>query len=336
MERLVEIEIESWAKFNPRADRANYTWFRLDNLFFHDQLVFGLTPQDQLSYIFVLCEVSKKNTARVSVDIYYAAAMLKMLAGEFTESLKRLSNSKLITLPNDGKKTARRRHKDGTLPSSRLATNVRDETYETNVTDERICATDVARAPRSPLPELAQIWNQNSGTLPKVLSCHPTSMRRKHAELRFKEQPNATLWVEVLAKIQESDFLMGRMANSTWRASFDWFIRPDTASKVLEGKYVNGHKHYPVQAPPRAPTQEIKCEHCDGFGNVRLYSPSATLTSDTTYCACDACDNGKKRTTILTSAAWARKHGYVTHEEFRAKRPTAQQHLPQNEEEKGA
>lgn len=46
-----------------------------------------------------------------------------------------------------------------------------------------------------------------------------------------------------MLRIQKSSFCQGKNDRG-WVASFDWFIRPDTVVKIMEGKYddhiVNG------------------------------------------------------------------------------------------------
>jgi len=45
---------------------------------------------------------------------------------------------------------------------------------------------------------------------------------------------------EALKKLSQSDFLLGRVKNSEWYgqgASFDWFLKPDSVEKILEGAY---------------------------------------------------------------------------------------------------
>lgn len=253
---IITIEVKNWAKFNPRSDRANYSWFRLDNNFFHDQSVFGLSSQDKLSYIFVLCELSKKNKESVGVDVEYAAAMLRLHEDEFMQSVIRLEESGLIKTSLTLKKPSSRRRKAVIAPSLLPATR-RDETDVTNETDE----TYTSPTPVGPsLPQLALIWNEGCGTLPKVRDAHPTSMRRKHAELRWREQPDAAYWRDVVKRVTESDFLMGRAkTDRPWRASFDWLIKPDTSTKILEGKYANQTSQYSGSVDPneRQILQEI-------------------------------------------------------------------------------
>lgn len=82
---------------------------------------------------------------------------------------------------------------------------------------------------------LQDIWNQHkSDSLP---GCRQLSKERKKSiAARIKENPNPEYWQEVVFRISGSAFCCG---SSGWRASFDWFLKPDTHIKVLEGKYDN-------------------------------------------------------------------------------------------------
>lgn len=91
-----------------------------------------------------------------------------------------------------------------------------------------------ADAREATLPRLARIWNEACGDLPKVLRC--SGGRRRHAENRWREDPDEDFWRGVIARIRASSFCTGGNARG-WRADFDFFVRPDTANRVLEGKY---------------------------------------------------------------------------------------------------
>lgn len=38
---------------------------------------------------------------------------------------------------------------------------------------------------------------------------------------------------------EKSDFLCGRLVGATWRANFDWIIKPENIEKILNGNYIN-------------------------------------------------------------------------------------------------
>lgn len=83
---------------------------------------------------------------------------------------------------------------------------------------------------------LMDAWNHGTG-LP-IPKCRELSdKRRKHAIARLRERPLEE-WVQVIARINASQFCRGQNDRG-WAATFDWLLQPDTAVKVLEGKYDN-------------------------------------------------------------------------------------------------
>lgn len=82
---------------------------------------------------------------------------------------------------------------------------------------------------------LADAWNRI--IKPPIAHCRDiTHSRRTHARARIAERPLLADWVEVIERIQASPFCNGRNDRG-WVATFDWLLKPETAVRVLEGKY---------------------------------------------------------------------------------------------------
>lgn len=82
---------------------------------------------------------------------------------------------------------------------------------------------------------IVESWNNTAG-LKKVIALTPQRVRTLNArisELYFLEH-----WPIGLMKIAASDFCRGKN-DRQWTADFDFFIRPGTLVKVMEGKYDN-------------------------------------------------------------------------------------------------
>ena len=91
-----------------------------------------------------------------------------------------------------------------------------------------------ALAPRP--DDLRLLWND--GTTDPLPQCRELSdARKRHAAARLKDRPFAE-WSAVISRIDRSDFCRGTNDRG-WVATFDWMLKPDTAAKVLEGKYDN-------------------------------------------------------------------------------------------------
>lgn len=79
-----------------------------------------------------------------------------------------------------------------------------------------------------PKNEVVQAWNSAPGTVPiRKLS----SKRSQHLASRLAESDWD--WPAALAKFPLKCFSDG----DGWKPDFDWFVRPDTVMKILEGKY---------------------------------------------------------------------------------------------------
>lgn len=145
---LIRISILNWEKFNPRSDRNNYSWFRFQNGFFHDQEVFGLGNLEKLLFIFVCCEASKKNSGQVELRHDYVCAILGLSKRALLPAIESLARAQLVEITEvstqatppigkrqNPKRPTKRRHDDGKQPSLGCTT-IRDETDDTNVTNE--------------------------------------------------------------------------------------------------------------------------------------------------------------------------------------------------------
>ena len=124
---LIKIKIQNWAKFNPRADRANYTWFRFQNDFFHDEKIFSFNHEQISVYLFLLCSASKKNSDEFDISLSYGSAILKLKAKDILKYINDFKDLGMIA--------ASSRHEAGEPPALLPATYVR-----TNVTEQDAAA----------------------------------------------------------------------------------------------------------------------------------------------------------------------------------------------------
>ena len=92
-----------------------------------------------------------------------------------------------------------------------------------------------------PAQQVIDDWNEMAKTcdLPQPRGL-PRNGSARHKALRTRVKEPA--WLEdypaALAKIPQSTFLVGQAQDGgTWKANLDWFLRPDTVSTILEGKY---------------------------------------------------------------------------------------------------
>lgn len=219
----IEIEIVNWEKYNPRSDRAKHSWFRLQNDIVAEPKFHGLSCAQRFIAVCLFAEVSKSGGGRAQIKISWLADNLKVKPIEIHKTIQVLVSDGVLRLPPDTSNTHNFQ--------SSLTTNVTNVTNErTNDTD----TTDTRRRSATALPELVELWNSNSGPLAKVKECR--AQRLKHASTRWSENPDPVFWTQIIQRIARSPFCCGDN-DRRWKADFDWLIKPETAGKVLEGKY---------------------------------------------------------------------------------------------------
>lgn len=67
--------------------------------------------------------------------------------------------------------------------------------------------------------------------------------RLRALKSRMKEPFFRSNWQAAIRKAAESDFCKGKN-DRQWKADIDWFLRPDTVAKIMEGKYDNRERAY--------------------------------------------------------------------------------------------
>lgn len=92
-----------------------------------------------------------------------------------------------------------------------------------------------APSPSSLPPEVEQ-WNSCVGLrhVRSVSDERLNKLRTRRKDPFFTEH-----WRAAIDRICQSDFCKGRNDKS-WLATFDWFIRPDTVARVMEGEFDKG------------------------------------------------------------------------------------------------
>jgi len=123
------VTLRNWDKFNPRKDRANHSWLRLQNNFFQDPEIFELTQRQSLLYLYCMCEASKRGDQTIKLSPNLASAILKTTPEKLINDLKALGDLVSVSRRDDGK-----------VPAKSLTTNER--TNVTNGTNEHVLSTD--------------------------------------------------------------------------------------------------------------------------------------------------------------------------------------------------
>ena len=138
----ITITIKNWAKYNPRSDRSNYSWFRFENRFFYDQAIFELGEPAVVLFLFILCECSQRNSGTITLKSSFISALLGKAEQQIDATLGILCDSGILTADcrqgsviknksgrhDDAIKNESGRHDDGLRDETRRDETGRDET----------------------------------------------------------------------------------------------------------------------------------------------------------------------------------------------------------------
>jgi hypothetical protein len=96
---------------------------------------------------------------------------------------------------------------------------------------------DTTRNASAPSPDLSAVvdaWNSLGPPFPSVRGL--SEKRRRALRSRLADPDWRSSWRDALARLPTSRFLRGENDRG-WRANIDWFLRPDSVTKILEGQY---------------------------------------------------------------------------------------------------
>ncbi len=84
--------------------------------------------------------------------------------------------------------------------------------------------------------EVIEIFNTCCPDLPQVTTL---TKDRRNLILKIFETHSGQDIGDVFKNVTQSDYLSGRKAGTTWKATFDWILIPGNFIKILEGNYKN-------------------------------------------------------------------------------------------------
>jgi len=99
-----------------------------------------------------------------------------------------------------------------------------------------LVAVEHPSEPRDSPQDVCDYWNLKMGQ-----KCQLTDSRKSKLKTRLRDKAWLDGWREAVDKAAASDFLNGG-SDSGWRANLEWFAKPDSAAKILEGGYDNRTK----------------------------------------------------------------------------------------------
>jgi len=243
--KSITITVLNWEKYNPRSDRTNFSWFRFENRFFHDQTVFKLSANSKLLAVFLFCEVSTSAGKPAEVNLDYVSALLNVRKTQVVKLLKELRDAGIVDF-DEAFLPSSRRHSAVIPPQNDVLHN---KTYKQDSTRQTVQDNTPPETAAGFSPKvLFELWNSNCDPLPKAERL--SDPRKAKARAQIDKYPDEKHWLEVIAKFKASDF-----CREQWRPGFDDLLSEPKRLKALEGSYDNKGKSvslFPTHVDRRA------------------------------------------------------------------------------------
>lgn len=251
----MQIKVHNWKQL-VRTDLKRPSWFAFEADFYGEPRFMGRwTPHVNQAFCYIVSQAIRSE-GLVEIVPQHMTGFTCLSASEFEAAVKILEDLKLLTVVRTdpvGTRSGDGLHitlQDKTLPNTSSADSEPTlpllEPVTPNAAQERTYDPDhetvVTKPKATELPRLAQLWNEKRHPdLGAVILANGT--RRRAAVARMKEHPSEQFWIDAIKRVSESDFCLGKVTpkdgGRPWKANFDWFVRPDTIAKILEGQYDN-------------------------------------------------------------------------------------------------
>jgi hypothetical protein len=212
----------SWASAHTRDGRASVTEKFIDKVVTHDGFARAMQAVGWL-------EITETGVLFVRWNRHNSkSAKARALDARRKKRVRKMSGSQPDKCPDDN------RTKTG--PEKRREEKRKEE--KTTGSNEPVEAGGAADLVFSE-------WNQ----LGCVSECRViTQARRRMVATRLKDTWWRSNWLNAIARIPGARWLHEN--DSNWKADIDWFLRPDTAARLLEGKYDNAGRTNTTQRNP--------------------------------------------------------------------------------------
>ncbi len=204
----------------------------------------------QGAWMRLLCQIWWEPDKEIHVTVDEAARLLGMPHGDAETTLATILRCKIASgrQQDDGSYRIWCRRWKRQL-DERVAARIRDRKYkerrknDTNATSEipapsSPSSLSLSSSRLSPMPpdgdseEFLAAWNNSGLSRARKM----TVGRLKHFCVRMKDSDWRDNWENALAKLKINEWAKGRNERG-WIATIDFFLKPDTVTKILEGSY---------------------------------------------------------------------------------------------------
>ena len=230
------MKIRNWSKFQHFKDRRP-PWIKLYRDLIDDPSYHALDAEAAKYLILIWLIASEdENQEGFLPDTKKLAFRLRISEQKLIKSI--LPSLCEWLIQDDINLISSRYHHDINMISTRYQSDTPETETETETEAETEAEAEAGQAPRPPSLSPADIlveWNSMAKRtgIPKASM---TSSRRKSLKERLKDRQWRESFRDAIAAIPKIPFLTGSNDRG-WRANIDWFIRPDSVAKTIEGVY---------------------------------------------------------------------------------------------------
>jgi len=198
-----------------------------------------------LGHVFwvILEKCNQENSEKILVPFSYFERILNVTRSKFVRTMIKMqtyfiqisfeiqSNFIQISVPNyleyqENRGVKRPKNNPKNAPKN---APIKDKRLRCNITDSTKADAEKFSHSRD-LDHFVVWWNENCDPLPKVFKLTPkrqSALKQRIAEHRVED------WAIALQYMKSQPFYCGQ-GERGWKADFDYFIRPDTITKLLE------------------------------------------------------------------------------------------------------
>lgn len=211
-----QISIKNWDKYNPRKDTKHHSWFKFYNDTFLNPKINEMDSDTKVLFFVLLCLASqKKNKIDTSTHI------LALLSGVKFEKVDKIVFSLIHT-----------------YTCCTVSTSTCTRRRKKNKEEEEECNNPAVEDSKI---NLIKIWNEHRGDKLPIARSN-TGKRARAADALLQQNGSLEYWQDVIKRISQSSFLAGNN-KTNWVCNIDFFLRPDTHVKVMEGVYDDPKKN---------------------------------------------------------------------------------------------
>lgn len=240
---VFEVTLLNWQKHNPKW-KSGYKYFSISKDFFEDIKVQRLRASEALLLVWLIGRTAKAGAGHCLCTHEALPRHLRGTGKALVFMLTRLQQIQILTfkkvnllLEEEEKEEEKEKEREEEKEEEDKK-HKKGKEKSTNPTEIGFDPSPKKHSKKIFDHPLVEIWNTNRKALPQVVVINASRLKKCQQIFSSLTEPQ---WVEVVSRLAGSEFCNGKNDRG-WIANFDFFLRPETGPKALEGAYDNREK----------------------------------------------------------------------------------------------